>query len=205
MRAADLIARHADAWRTATVHPFLDGVRDGSLSRDAFDRWLAQDHLFVGALVRAQAGILAGAPQADMAVLAGGVVALVDELAWFEAIADRRALHLDAMPLSAGREYAAFLLSLPSSPYAVAAVSLWAVERAYLEAWETARPGHDDYKEFVEHWTVPAFKSYVEELERAADRALAEAVPADRDAAVEAFLTVARHEAAFWQMAFAGQ
>ena len=43
LTADALVTRHAAAWQAATVHPFLAGVRDGSLPEDSFDRWLAQD------------------------------------------------------------------------------------------------------------------------------------------------------------------
>jgi len=43
-------------------HPFLAGVRDGSLPEHSVDRWLAQDYLFARALVRAQSRIAATAP-----------------------------------------------------------------------------------------------------------------------------------------------
>jgi formylaminopyrimidine deformylase / aminopyrimidine aminohydrolase len=68
-----LMSRHTSAWQAATVHPFLAGVRDGSLPEHSFDRWLAQDYLF------AQSRIAATAPLADVALLAGGVVATVGE------------------------------------------------------------------------------------------------------------------------------
>ena len=31
MPVAELLSRHADAWRGATAHPFLDAVREGTL------------------------------------------------------------------------------------------------------------------------------------------------------------------------------
>lgn len=199
----DLLVVHADEWTTATTHTFLDEVRTGTLARDAFDRWLVQDHLFVGALVRAQAGILAAAPRSDLAVLAGGVVALVEELDWFEGVAAERGLELDTAPLPAARDYNAFLLGLPTEPYVAAAVALWAVERAYLAAWQSAAPGHPRYREFVEHWTVPGFEDYVAGLQDNAERAWEAAGDSDRCTAETAFVAVARHEAAFWQMAYA--
>jgi TENA/THI-4/PQQC family protein len=51
MTADALVSRHTAAWQAATVHPFLAGVRDGSVPEDSFDRWLAQDYLYVQALV----------------------------------------------------------------------------------------------------------------------------------------------------------
>lgn len=66
MTADALVSRHTSAWQAATVHPFLAGVRDGSLPEHSFDRWLAQDYLFAQALVRAQSRIAATAPLADV-------------------------------------------------------------------------------------------------------------------------------------------
>ena len=40
MTADALVSRHTAAWRAATGHPFLAGVRDGSVREDCFDRWL---------------------------------------------------------------------------------------------------------------------------------------------------------------------
>src|ERR1700694_2771992 len=96
MTADALVSRHTAAWQAGTVHPFLAGVRDGSLPEHSFDRWLAQHYLFAQALVRAQSRIAATAPLADVALLAGGVVATVGELGWFEEMAARRRLALDA-------------------------------------------------------------------------------------------------------------
>ena len=62
MTAAALMSRHISAWQAATVHSFLAGLRDGSLPEHSFDRWLAQDHLFAQAQVRAQSRIAATAP-----------------------------------------------------------------------------------------------------------------------------------------------
>ena len=59
MTADALVSRHTAAWRAATVHPFLAGVRDGSVPENCFDRWLAQDYLYAQALVRAQSRIAA--------------------------------------------------------------------------------------------------------------------------------------------------
>ncbi len=87
-----------DAWTAATRAPFLDGVRDGSLPANVLDAWLAQDALFVADLLRFQARLLARAPRPAQAVLAGGLVALVEELTWFEELAARRGLSLRVAP-----------------------------------------------------------------------------------------------------------
>jgi formylaminopyrimidine deformylase / aminopyrimidine aminohydrolase len=76
---------HEPLWTAATHHPFLDAVREGTITEAAFDRWLAQDAMFVADLLTFQARLLARAPRPAQSTLAGGCVALVDELDWFDA------------------------------------------------------------------------------------------------------------------------
>ncbi len=198
MPVADLLARHADAWGRATRSPFLDAVRDGTLPPAAFDTWLVQDAHFLGDLLRFQARLLARAPRPAQAVLAAGCVALVEELDWFARVAADRGLDLAAPQLPATIAYGDLLYRLDAADVATALMALWAVERAYLDAWSGASPGAEPYREFVAHWTQPGFAAYVSGLEVAADRAATDvAGPAD-DAV---FLEVAAAEAGFWAAA----
>ena len=145
MTADALLSRHTAAWQAATVHPFLAGVRDGSVPEDCFDRWLAQDYLFAQALVRAQARIAGAAPFADVGLLAGGVVAAVGELGWFEQMVARRGVALDAPMHPTTRAYCDFLLALTYCGYPAQITAIWALERTYLESWDGARPGSIPY------------------------------------------------------------
>jgi formylaminopyrimidine deformylase / aminopyrimidine aminohydrolase len=201
MNADGLVTRHPAAWQAATVHPFLAGVRDGSLPGDSFDRWLAQDYLYAQALVRAQSRITAAAPYADIGLLAGGVVATVAELAWFEDMAARRGVALDAPMHPANRAYCDFLLALTYSAYPAQITAIWALERTYLESWEGARPGAEPYRTFVERWTTDAFRSYVGDLQTAVDRQLAASAGEEAREAAEAFFWVTHYERGFWDMA----
>jgi formylaminopyrimidine deformylase / aminopyrimidine aminohydrolase len=191
---ADLLSRHPDAWRGATRHPFLDAVRDGTIPVAAFDTWLVQDARFVADLLRFQARLLARVPRPAQAVLAGGLVALVDELAWFEEQAAVRGLDLGTPPLPATAAYAELLERLDAADVGTALTALWTIERTYLDAWSGAAPGAPEYRPFVEHWTQPGFADYVAGLGAAAD-----GVPApDADAG---FTEVVAAETAFWAMA----
>jgi formylaminopyrimidine deformylase / aminopyrimidine aminohydrolase len=195
VRAGELIDRHRDVWQAATEPPLLAGLRDGTLDPGRFGAWLAQDYLFVSALLSFQARLLARAPRAAQPTLARGAVALVDELAWFEAQAADRELSLAAVAAPTTLEYLALLGRLDTSPTRVAVVALWALERVYLDAWQTARPAAEAYREIVEHWTGTSFADYVAELERLAEDALAEAPTPDQE---NVFTEVVRLEAAFW-------
>jgi thiaminase/transcriptional activator TenA len=202
MPVAELLARYPDAWRAATRHPFLAAVRDGTLPAAAFATWLAQDYLFVGDLLVFQARLLARAPRPAQAVLATGLVALEAELTWFEQQAERLGLRLATARHPVTAAYHHYLQALDGAPAAVALTALWALERAYLEAWQSAAPGAPDYRAFVDHWTAPAFAEYVAGLERVADAALA--TGDDAGQAEAAFRRVAELERDFWQMALDG-
>ncbi|WP_091541553.1 TenA family transcriptional regulator [Modestobacter sp. DSM 44400] len=194
MPVAELLQRHAEAWRRATAHPFLVAVRDGSVPRAAFDTWLVQDARFVADLLVFQARLLARAPRPAQAVLAAGLVSLVEELAWFEEQAAVRGLDLSAPALPATAAYAGLLARLDAADVPTALLALWTIERTYLDAWSAASPGAPEYREFVEHWTVPHFAGYVAGLEAAAD----DAGSAAGDAV---FLELVAAETVFWDMA----
>jgi len=182
-----------DLWTAATRHAFLDAVREGTVADGAFDRWLVQDALFVGDLLAFQARLLARAPRPAQAALAGGCVALVEELAWFEEQAGRRGLDLAQPPLPATVAYAGMLQRLDALPYEDAVTALWVLERVYLQGWAHAAPSTERYREFVEHWTAPGFEGYVAALE-------ALAAPEGREDLVAEVLA---QEVAFWDMALA--
>jgi thiaminase len=180
-------------WTAATRHPFLDTVREGTITDLAFDRWLGQDALFVGALLTFQARLLARAPRPAQAVLAEGCVALVAELDWFEVQAARRGIDLGQPALPATLAYGELLLRLDAAPYDAAVTALWVLERVYLLAWASAASSTSPFGEFVEHWTAPGFAGYVDALGELASLA-------GQDDLVSDVLT---HEVAFWDMALA--
>ena len=60
-------------WTAAIGHPFLEAVREDTITDLAFDRWLEQDAVFVADLLTFQARLLARG-HATQAVLAGGCV-----------------------------------------------------------------------------------------------------------------------------------
>jgi thiaminase/transcriptional activator TenA len=198
VQATQLIEAHRDLWQAATEPAFLAGVRDGSLDPHLFGSWLAQDYLFASALLSFQARLVARAPRAAQPALARGVVALVDELAWFESQAVQRDVALATVAAPTTLEYLALLGRLDTAPTQVALVALWALERVYLDGWRAAQPGAGAYREIVEHWTTPAFADYVAELERLVDDSLAEALSQRQQ---DVFAEVLRLEVAFWDAA----
>jgi thiaminase len=166
-------------WSAATRHPFLEAVREGTITDSAFDRWLVQDALFVGDLLTFQARLLARAPRAAQTVL--------------EDQAARRGMNLEQPALPATLAYRELLGRLDATPYEAAVTALWVLERVYLLAWAFAASATSPFGEFVEHWSAPAFADYVDALGVLA-------IPDRHDKLVADVLT---HEVAFWDMALA--
>jgi len=159
--------------------------------------WLAQDYQFVVGLLGFQARLLGRAPRYAQGVLAGGVVALVEELSWFEHLATERGIDLTVAPRPATVAYGHLLDELDTVNVQLALTALWAIERTYLDAWSFAAPGAPEYRDVVQHWTTPAFAAYVEALAAAATEAKPD------QATVDAYLAkVMDAEIAFWDMAW---
>ena len=81
-------------------------------------------------------------------------------------------LVLDAPKHPTTRAYCDFLLALTYSGYPAQITAIWALERSYLESWDSARPGAHPYREFVNRWTTDGFRSYVGDLQSSVDRQL---------------------------------
>ena len=200
MKPTDLLEQHAAAWQAATRHPFLDSVREGTLAPQSFATWLVQDYLFVTDEFTVQAHLLPSAPRYAQNLLIRNVAALEAELTWFEAKAKALNLSLSTAPHPVTAAYGTFMKTLEQRPFAAAMTATWAIERAYLEAWQSALPGQPIYREYIERWSNPGFASFVDELEQATALAL-ESGGSDKEAEA-AFLEVAELERAFWEMAW---
>lgn len=205
MKTEGLIKAHESLWRGATEHPYLDGVRKGTLPDGAFEEWLVQDYLFVLSGLVFQSRLAPRAPRRDQSLVIGGLAALENELGWFEEKAKERNLSLeDADKHPINKAYGDLFISLEDRSYPANITALWAVEEAYLAAWTNASPGAAEYREFVEHWTTPEFAEYVGALKEAADSALAVATESEKSQAEDSFLEVARLERGFWGIAVPG-
>ncbi|MGH3090446.1 MAG: TenA family transcriptional regulator [Rubrobacteraceae bacterium] len=204
MKPQDLIEAHDSQWKEATEHPFLDKTREGTLPEGAFENWLVQDYLFVLSGLVFQSRLVPRAPRSDQALIIGGLAALESELTWFEEKAQERNLSLDADKHPTNKAYGDLFITLEDRSYPTNITALWAVEKAYLDAWTNASPGAPDYREFVEHWTTPEFQEYVAALEEAADSALKAATQSEQAQAEASFQKVARLERDFWDIAVPG-
>lgn len=199
---ATLLATHAEEWRQATVHPFLQQCQQGTIEAQQFNTWLVQDALFVIAFTRMAARLLSVAPPTHFDTLLGGLGAIKDELLWFQAKAEERSLDLSSSRQQTCQRYCEFMQGLADQSYTVQATAFWAIELAYNQGWQKHSPMPEPYTEFADRWGNPGFTEYVKVLEQQADSSLVGASENERSQARKVFLEVARLERDFWQMAF---
>ncbi|TWD80089.1 thiaminase/transcriptional activator TenA [Kribbella amoyensis] len=193
-----LLAGQESAWKRILTHPFVTRTSAGTLPRARFDRWLTEDYFFVLAFRAFLRELSTIAPDdAAREVLAGGLAALEPELALFEAEAAERGLDLAVEPSLLNLGYSSYLLASVHAGWPVGITVLYAVEKAYYDAWASVRDttGPDTpYAGFVANWSSPEFAAYVEQLAGLVDR--------EQPAAelTLAFDRVVRFELAFWDL-----
>lgn len=197
-----LLQTHAQTWQSATVHPFLEQCKSGTIQPGQFNTWLGQDYLFVVDFTRMVGRVLASAPPNHFDVILGGLGALKDELNWFKEKAAERQLNLHNQKQPTCTDYCQYIYSLADLPYPVQATAFWAIEFAYNQGWQLPGVMPEPYAEFAERWGNPGFTQYVNLLEQQADEVLKAASATVQQQAETAFLKVAKLEQDFWQMAF---
>ncbi|HEU5158166.1 MAG TPA: thiaminase II [Streptosporangiaceae bacterium] len=189
------------------AHPFLRGLTDGRLDRDAFRFYVIQDAHYLKEYARALSITAAKAPApADTAMFAAHTA---------NAIAVERALHggfLDEMGGASeppGPVTAAYTNFLLASTYGGSfAEALGAVLPCY---WIYAKVGGELsaasspdplYQRWIDTYGGEEFKRIVDEVLSAAEGCGAALGPAERTRVRERFETAARYEWMFWDAAY---
>lgn len=193
-------------WGRILDHPFVRAAGDGSLTADAFDRWIGEDHAFVVGFRRFLAGLVTLAPdERARDVLAGALGPLQAELDLFRREAARRGIDLGAEPGPTTLGYTAFVQASLQDGYAVALTVLYGAELAYHDAWRVVREraaAGSPYWPFVDNWSSPAFGGWVSDVAALVDAAAPGGATSEM---VHAFLRVVRFEVRFWDAVHTGE
>ncbi|PWA53469.1 bifunctional TENA-E protein { [Artemisia annua] len=206
------VNKHRLLYDSATRHPFILSIRDGSVDFSSFKKWLGQDYIFVRSFVPFVASTLMKSckernDESDMEVILGGMASLNDEINWFKKEASKFHVSLTSViPQNANVKYCSFLESLTSSEveYPVAISVFWAIEAVYQESFahclEDGNKIPQELQETCERWGNEGFGSYCKLLRDIADRCLQKASPDVIAKAEVFFLRVLEHEVEFWNM-----
>jgi thiaminase/transcriptional activator TenA len=214
MRFTDELRANADPiWRAQIGHPFVRGIGDGTLPLDKFRFWLRQDYVFLIEYCRVFALGAARAP--DLETLTK-FADLLHETAHGEMELHRayaREFGIEPaeleteMPAATTRGYTDFLIrTATNGDFAELASALlpcmWAFSDIGIALKASAAPADPRYARWIETYADPEFAALADWCRCLVDDLADQAGAATKSRMREVFLTSARYELAFWEMAW---
>jgi thiaminase/transcriptional activator TenA len=202
----------ADIYAAILAHPFIAGLTDGSLPRDAFAFYLVQDALFLRRYAQALAAVAGQAPDTAgtemFARHAAGIVAA--EMSLHESLlAD---LGMDPASVDGAQEAPT---TLAYTSYLLAAVrggsygeGVGAVLPCYWIYWEVGKhllgkgspnPG---YQRWIDTYGAEEFGTEALEVIAVTDKLGPALAPAERERVRRHFRATSRYEWMFWDMGY---
>ncbi|GAB3195820.1 thiaminase II [Geodermatophilus arenarius] len=183
--AADLWAGSADLAAAAREHPFVTGIADGTLPRERFAGYVAQDAFFLEAFARAYAlGVAHSRDRATLESFADLLAGVREELRLHDGYAARWGIDLAAVrPAPATLAYTEFLLATAAlGDVGEVAAAMTPCMRLYAHLGQALVPrATGPYREWVDTYADPGFEELAATLEALLDR-LAAGTPAVRRA-----------------------
>ncbi len=175
--AGQLWAGNAGLARRILLHPFVQGLGQGSLPSAAFCGYVAQDAYFLESFARAYALAIAHSPDRDTLVAFSELLqGVLEELQLHAAYAGRWRIDLSATtPLPATTAYTDFLLvTARAGDSGLICAAMTPCLRLY--AWlgqqlraQVGHPGHA-YADWIDTYADPAFEALAGRLEQLLDR-----------------------------------
>ncbi len=161
---------NSDLARACLEHPFVQGLRDGSLDPTVFRGYIAQDAFFLGTFARAYALAFARTGEPEFHELIGGVIEELKLHGGYGVAA--------ADPNRACRAYTDFLLHTAwhcEAGEIVAAMTPCMRLYAWLGAeLSPASAGNHPYRRWIETYSSAGFHTLAARLERLLDRLAAD-------------------------------
>jgi thiaminase/transcriptional activator TenA len=201
--AAVLWQDNADLAAAALAHPFVQGIADGTLERDRYGAYIAQDAVFLEAFARAYALALAHCPdRAGVEALAALIGGVREELRLHDGVVARWGI--DMTKVRAGQAtlaYTEFLLATAATgDTGTVCAAMTPCMRLYAHLGQQLHGGADDtYREWVDAYAAPAFEELAATLEGLLDRYVAEP-----SAAAPVYRRAMQLEVAFFEAAAGG-
>jgi thiaminase (transcriptional activator TenA) len=171
--ARTLWRENAQLAGVALAHPFVRGIADGSLARDRFAAYIAQDTFFLDGFARAYALALAQSPdRASLDAFADLLAGAREELRLHDAYAARWGIDLAGVVASAAtRAYTDFLLARASlGGVGPTCAAMTPCMRLYAHLGQSlAGSQAGPYTEWIQTYADPAFEELAAQLERLLD------------------------------------
>jgi thiaminase (transcriptional activator TenA) len=176
--SARLWAESADLAAAAVAHPFVTGIGDGTLPRERFAGYVAQDAFFLEAFARAYAlGVAHSRDRATLETLADLLAGVRDELRLHDGYAARWGIDLATVsPAPATLAYTEFLLATAAlGDVGELCAAMTPCMRLYAHLGQALVPrATGPYREWVDTYADPAFEQLAVTLEALLDRVAAD-------------------------------
>ncbi|TYP86535.1 TenA family protein [Blastococcus xanthinilyticus] len=157
----------------ALEHPFVQGIADGTLPRERFAGYVAQDAFFLESFARAYAlGVAHSADRTSLDAFADLLAGVREELRLHAGYADRWGIDLAAVePWPATSAYTDFLLATASlGGAALTCAAMTPCMRLYAHLGQSlAGRAVGPYEEWVRTYADPGFEELAATLERLLD------------------------------------
>ena len=192
------------------AHPFIQGLTDGSLPKEAFRFYVIQDALYLRDFARALALAAAKAPQEQAIVMfchhAAGAIEVERRLheSFFcdFGLTEEQVRSTPVAPTNLA--YTSYLLRVAyAEPFHELVGAVLPCYWIYQEVGtRLAARGSPDplYRRWIETYGGEEFGRVVREVLQLTDRIAEELTPAQRVAAARHFVTASRYEWMFWEM-----
>ncbi|HWF36462.1 MAG TPA: thiaminase II [Solirubrobacteraceae bacterium] len=201
----------AGIWEAQHVHPFVQGIADGSLEVERFRHFVRQDYVYLIEYARLLSLACARAPRLEwmrrFAELAQSTLGTeMDMHRAFAAGWDITGEELEyerATPTT--RAYTEFLLRTATlGDFSELVAALLPCMWGYAEVGQALAPRTEGnpYAAWIEAYASPAFAAQASWCRSVADELASGLDDAGRARMLEAFLQSSRHELAFWDMAW---
>jgi thiaminase (transcriptional activator TenA) len=172
--ARRLWADSADLAAATLDHPFVQGLADGSLPRERFTGYLAQDAFFLQAFARAYAMAVVRSPdRTGLEAFADLLAGVRDELRLHDGVAAREGIDLAAVePAPATSAYTDFLLATAATGgLGEICAAMTPCMRLYAHLGQSlAGRSAATFAEWVTTYADPGFEELAATLERLLDR-----------------------------------
>ena len=172
--AARLWADNADLAAACLAHSFVTGISDGTLPRERFASYVAQDAFFLEAFARAYARAVAHSrDRASLEAFADLLAGVREELRLHDSYAARWAIDLAAVePVAATLAYTDFLLATASlGDVGLTCAAMTPCMRLYAHLGQSLAEAEPTgpYAEWVTTYADPAFEQLAVRLEALLD------------------------------------
>jgi thiaminase (transcriptional activator TenA) len=194
------------------AHPFVGGLGDGTLVPDRFRGYLIQDYLFLIRYARVLGLAVAKAPELAVMARFGSLLdaTLNVEMDLHRSICTRFGVppaELEtAEPTGACRTYTDHLLSTAwSGTLGEICAALVPCQHGYAEiasVLAAISPAGNPYQEWIDAYTSSEYTELAAWLCALTDRLADRAGDDERERMLDAYITSADHELAFWEMAW---